>query len=317
MPEIWPMVKSSMKKSELIKQKAISLGFSACGISKSCKLEEDEVYLNNYLENGFHGNLKYLTTNIDKRVDTSLLFEGAKSVISVLVNYYPDIMQEGENIPLISKYAYGQDYHQVIKDKLLELLNFINKEMSPVNGRAFVDSAPVLEKARAVKAGLGWIGKNGLLINKEFGSFFFIGELIIDIELEYDEPFIGEYCGICDKCLKACPTSAFVKPYILNATKCISYLTIESDGDLPDGMHEKIGSRVYGCDACQDICPWNINLRHHRVEEFKIFKEIQNPNIKRLKDLDANEFNNIFKKSAIKRIGLDKFKRNIFFAFPD
>ncbi len=317
MPETWPMVKSSMKKSELIKQKAISLGFSACGISKSGKLEDNEVYLKNYLENGFHGNLKYLTTNIDKRVDTSLLVEGAKSVISVLVNYYPAIKQEGENIPLISKYAYGQDYHQVIKDKLLELLNFINKEMSPVNGRAFVDSAPVLEKARAVKAGLGWIGKNGLLINKEFGSFFFIGELIIDIELDYDEPFISESCGNCNKCLEACPTNAFAKPYILNATKCISYLTIESDGDLPEGMHEKIGSRVYGCDECQDVCPWNKNIKHHNIEQFNILKEIQNPDIKRLKEMNEEEFNIVFEKSAIKRIGIKKFRRNVLFTFPD
>lgn len=317
MPETWPMVKSLMKKSELIKQKAISLGFSACGISKSGKLEDDEVYLKNYLENGFHGNLKYLASNIDKRVDTSLLVEGAKSVISVLINYYPEIKQEGENIPLISKYAYGEDYHQVIKDKLYKLLDYINKEVSPVNGRAFVDSAPILEKARAVKAGLGWIGKNGLLINKELGSFIFIGELIIDMELEYDEPFIGEYCGSCTKCLEACPTSAFVKPYILNATECIAYLTIDKDIDLVEGLKEKIGRRVYCCDTCQDVCPWNLNIKHHNIEQFKILKEIQNPDIKRLKEMDEEEFNIVFNKSAIKWLGYKKFRRNIYFAFPD
>ncbi len=317
MQEIWPMVKNSMKKSELIKQKAISLGFSACGISQSGKLEEDEVYLKNFLEKGFQGNLKYLETNFDKRVDTSLLVEGSKSVISVLINYYPGVLQEGENIPLISKYAYGEDYHPVIKEKLYELLNFINKEISPAKGRAFVDSAPILEKARAVKAGLGWIGKNGLLINKELGSFLFIGELIVDIELEYDEPFIGENCGSCTKCIEACPTSALAKPHILNASKCLSYLTNNKDVELNDGLKEKIGRRIYCCDTCQDVCPWNKNIKHHNIEQFMILKEVQFPDIKRFKGMDEEEFNRVFDKSAIKWIGYDKFRKNILFVFPD
>ncbi len=306
-----------MKRSDIIKQKAISLGFSGCGISRSEKLQEEVDHLREYIERGLHGNLEYMARNFEKRLDTSLLVEGSKSVITVLLNYYPEFKQKGKDVPLISKYAYGKDYHLVIKDKLFELLDFINKEISPVKGRAFVGSAPVLEKERAVKAGLGWIGKNGLLLNKELGSFFFIGELIIDLELEYDEPFRGEYCGSCTKCIDSCPTKAFVKPFVLNVGKCISYLTIEVDDELPEEFREEIGVRVYGCDTCQDVCPWNQRINFHNVEEFKIIDEILRPDTESFKEISEDDFNRIFADSAISRSGYKRFKRNVHFAFPE
>lgn len=310
-------MKSSMKKSELIKNKAASLGFSACGISPSEFLEKEEPYLKDYITNAYQGKLDYMAANFDKRLDTSLLVPGSKSVISVLLNYFPEFSQTGKDIPFISKYAYGDDYHIIVKDKLYKLLEYINNEISPVKGRVFVGSAPVLEKARAVKAGLGWIGKNGLLINKELGSFVFIGELIIDMELEYDEPYKQEYCGSCTKCLDACPTRSFEKPYVLNVKRCISYLTIEIEDPLPEELREEIGGKVYGCDTCQDVCPWNQRVNYHNTTEFKARKEILDPDIKRLKIMDEEEFNIVFDKSAIKRGGFNNFKRNIFFAFPD
>jgi len=311
------MEKNLMKKSELIKNKAASLGFSACGISSSGFLAKEEPYLKDYIENAYYGKLDYMAANFDKRLDTTLLVPGSKSVISVLLSYFPEFTQKGENIPCISKYAYGDDYHIIVKDKLYKLLEYINNEISPAKGRVFVGSAPVLEKARAVKAGLGWIGKNGLLINKELGSFFFIGELIIDMEIEYDEPYKQEYCGSCTKCLDACPTRSFEKPYVLNVNRCISYLTREIDDPLPEELREEIGNRIYGCDTCQDVCPWNQRVNYHNKGEFKAKNEILDPDIERLKLMDEEEFNIVFDKSAIKRGGFNNFKRNIFFAFPE
>lgn len=243
--------------STLIKEKAEQLGFAACGIAKVRKLEEEEERLKAFLQKNHHGAMGYLANHFEKRLDPGKLVPGSKSVVVVLLNYFPKMLQKGSDVPVISKYAYGTDYHLVIKDKLKSLYRFVEENAGKLNGRIFTDSAPVLERYWAVQAGLGWIGKNGLLLNKELGSFFFIGELIIDLELEYDEPYEKEHCGSCNQCLSACPTQALVQPYVLDARRCISYLTIELKDVIPEVFHKKLMRRSYGCDICQDVCPWN------------------------------------------------------------
>ena len=259
---------SANSKSIVIKQKAISLGFSACGIAPVRKLIEEEQRLKDYLANHYHGEMGYMANHFDKRLDPALLVPGAKSLVVVLMNYYPHQLQAAADTPVISKYAYGKDYHMVVKERLLQLFNFIDKEVSSVQGRVFTDSAPLLERAWAVQAGLGWIGKNGLLINKEMGSFFFIGEIVIDLELEYDQPYLKENCGSCNKCLNVCPTKALVKPYLLDARRCISYLTIELKEDTPEEFKPLLNNRIFGCDSCQDVCHWNRKSKHHLIDEF-------------------------------------------------
>lgn len=300
-----------MTFSSLIKQKANELGFSACGIAKAYKLEEEEERLKSFLDRKYNGEMVYLANHFEKRLDPSLLVEGAKSIVVVLLNYFPEELQTGIGVPIISKYAYGKDYHFVIKEKLQVLFDYINTEIASTQGRIFTDSAPVLERAWAVQAGLGWIGKNGLLLNKKLGSFFFIGELIIDLELEYDEPFDKEHCGSCNQCLSACPTQALIKPYVLDARKCISYLTIELKDNIPVEFKPKLMRRAFGCDICQDVCPWNQKVKSHHVEEFK-----PHPNFLPLtkddwQNLSKEEFNSLFKNSAMKRAGYDKLKMNI------
>jgi epoxyqueuosine reductase len=302
---------SLITNSSLVIQKALELGFSACGIAPARKLAEEEQRLKNYLENNYHGTMDYMANHFEKRLDPTLLVPGAKSVVVVLLNYFTDQLQGGNNVPIISKYAYGKDYHLVIKDKLEQLLFFIQKEIAPAEGRVFTDSAPVLERAWAVQAGLGWIGKNGLLLNKELGSFFFIGELFVDLELEYHQPFEKEYCGSCNKCLDTCPTQALIKPHILDSRRCISYLTIELKDDISDELKPLLTNRVFGCDICQDVCPWNRHLKTHKVKEFNPDPGFLKMNRENWVKMDQIAFDHIFQHSSVKRTGFQKLKMNI------
>lgn len=297
--------------SDRIKQKAHELGFSACGITQARKLEEEEVRLKNFLDLCYHGKMGYLARHFEKRLDPTLLVAGAKSIVVVLLNYFPYRLQTGSGVPVISKYAYGKDYHLVIKEKLKQLNNFINAEIGPSEGRMFTDSAPVLERAWAVQAGLGWIGKNGLLLNKELGSFFFIGELIIDLGLEYDEPYRKEHCGSCNQCLSACPTHALLEPYILDARKCISYLTIELKDEIPEKHKAQLMSRAFGCDICQDVCPWNQHPKPTSVDDFNPHPDFLKMTREEWENLSKEKFDKLFHESSVKRAGYEKLVQNI------
>ena len=283
----------------------------SCGISRAGFLEEEAPRLEKWLNENRHGQMQYMENHFDKRLDPTLLVDGAKSVISLLLNYYPETQQPGGSYK-ISKYAYGQDYHFVIKEKLKELLHSLQQNIGDIGGRAFVDSAPVLDKAWAAKSGLGWIGKNSNLISKQVGSFFFIAELIVDVELEYDT-VTTDHCGSCTACLDACPTQAIVAPFVVDGSKCISYFTIELKDQLPQEMQGKFGNWVFGCDICQDVCPWNRFSKPHREPAFA-----PHPHLKEMKTSDWQEltqevFSQLFRKSAVKRTGYNGLLRNIRF----
>lgn len=297
--------------SSIIKQEAKRLGFDFCGISKAEFLEEEAPRLESWLKNGMHGKMEYMENHFDKRLNPKLLVDDAKSVVSLMYNYYPEQIQNTK-APKISKYAYGKDYHDVIKEKLKEFLNTLKEKIGDITGRAFVDSAPVLDKAWAKKSGLGWIGKNANLINKQQGSFFFIAELIIDIELEYDGP-IQDYCGTCTKCIDACPTSAIVEPFIVDGSKCISYLTIELKDAIPNEFKNKMDNWAFGCDVCQDVCPWNRFSVPHNETDFNNQTGLLNLNNEEWHELTEETFNVIFKHSAVKRTKYKGLKRNLEF----
>ena len=297
--------------STKIKQKALDLGFMDVGISKADFLEKESQQLKEWLEKGFHGDMQYMENHFEKRTDPGKLVEEAKSVISVLFNYFPKEQQVDDTYK-ISKYAYGKDYHYVVKDKLHQLLEFINDEIEPVHGRVFVDSAPVMDKAWAVKSGLGWIGKNTNILTREHGSFFFIGEIIIDLELDYNGAVINDYCGNCTKCIEACPTNA-LSPYQLDARKCISYLTIEKKGEIPIEFKGQWDNWIFGCDICQDVCPWNLRRIPHNEPEFEPHPDLLNLNKTDWASLSKEHFNEIFRKSAVKRAKFEGLKRNIEF----
>jgi len=297
--------------SSIIKQEAKRLGFDFCGISKAGFLEEEAPKLESWLKNNRHGKMEYMENHFDKRLNPTLLVDDAKSVVSLLYNYYPEQTQNTV-APKISKYAYGKDYHDVIKEKLKEFLNTLKEKIGDVTGRAFVDSAPVLDKAWAKKSGLGWIGKNANLINKQQGSFFFIAELIIDIELDYDGP-IQDYCGTCTKCIDACPTNAIVEPFIVDGSKCISYLTIELKDAIPNEFKNKMDNWAFGCDVCQDVCPWNRFSVPHTETDFNNQTGLLNLNNEEWHELTEETFNVIFKHSAVKRTKYKGLKRNLEF----
>ena len=299
------------KYSSAIKAEAKRLGFLSCGISKAEFLEEEAPRLEAWLKAERNGKMGYMENHFDKRLDPRLLVPGGKSVISVLLNYYSD-EQQPEGAPKISKYAYGADYHFVIKEKLKELFRFIHQEIGEVNGRVFVDSAPVMDRAWAEKSGLGWIGKNTNLITQKVGSYFFIAEMILDLDLEYDLP-TTDHCGTCTACIDACPTEAIVAPYQLDATKCISYLTIELKDQLPTEFQEKMDNWAFGCDVCQDVCPWNRFSKQHNEPLFNSKPEILNYSKKDWEELTSETFNTIFKNSAISRTKYEGLKRNIDF----
>ena len=299
-----------MDYSQLIKTEAKKLGFLSCGISKAEFLEDEAPRLERWLKDGKHGKMAYMENHFDKRLDPRLLVPDAKSIISLLFNYYTPLDQL-DGAPKISKYAYGKDYHHVIKNKLKQLFQIINNKIGEVSGRVFVDSAPVMEKSWAVRSGLGWQGKNTNLISKKAGSFFFIAELIVDLELEYDTP-VTDHCGTCTACIDACPTEALT-PYHIDASKCISYLTIELKDQIPTTFKSKMDNWAFGCDVCQDVCPWNRFSKQHNEPLFSKKSEVINYTQKNWEEITQENFNIIFKNSAIKRTGFKGFKRNISF----
>ena len=305
------MINNKEKYTQLIKAEAHRLGFLSCGISKAGFLEEEAPRLENWLNNQMNGQMSYMENHFDKRLNPTLLVDDAKSVISLLLNYYPSELQNEDSYK-ISKYAYGQDYHHVIKEKLKELLHFIQTEIGEVSGRAFVDSAPVLDKAWAAKSGLGWVGKNSNLITQKVGSFYFIAELIIDLELDYDAP-TTDHCGSCTACLDACPTEAIVAPYVVDGSKCISYFTIELKDNLPQEMKGKFDDWMFGCDVCQDVCPWNRFSKPHNEPLFQANSDILNFSKSDWEEITVDTFQKVFKNSAVKRTKYDGLLRNIDF----
>jgi epoxyqueuosine reductase len=305
------MINSKEKYTQLIKTESKRLGFLSCGISKAEFLEEEAPRLENWLNKNHHGEMKYMENNFDKRLNPTLLVDNAKSVISLLLNYYPSKFQNNDSYK-ISKYAYGTDYHLVIKEKLNQLLQFIQTEIGEVSGRAFVDSAPVLDKAWAAKSGLGWIGKNSNLLTQQVGSFYFIAELLVDLDLDYDYP-TTDHCGTCTACIDSCPTEAIVSPYVVNGSKCISYYTIELKDNLPNEMKGKFDNWSFGCDICQDVCPWNKFSKPHNEPLFNTKPEILSYSKKDWEEITEETFTKVFKNSPIKRTKFDGFKRNINF----
>ncbi len=294
--------------SNEIKQKALLLGFDLCGISTIEELNAEKKFLEKWLKQNYHGDMAYMARNIDKRVNPSLLVDGTQSVISVLLNYFPQNNLHPESHYKISKYALGTDYHYVIKDKLKKLMEFIEQHYPNTPMRAFTDSAPVLDKSWALKSGLGWMGKNTLLINKKMGSFFFIGEIIIGMDLQADSPLEKEYCGNCTKCIDACPTDALKDPYVMDATKCISYLTIESKDDIPIELVPKLNNWIFGCDICQDVCPWNSKVQPSTESSFKISDELALMKKHDWEEIEKPQFKKLFKSSPVERSGYKKLK---------
>ena len=305
------MFNNKEKYSNFIKSEAKRLGFLSCGISKAGFLEEEAPRLENWLNKQMNGQMSYMENNFDKRLNPTLLVDDAKSVISLLLNYYPSEFQNQDSYK-ISKYAYGQDYHSVIKEKLKELLNSIQDNIGEVSGRAFVDSAPVLDKAWAAKSGLGWIGINSNLLTQKVGSFYFIAELIIDLDLEYDHA-TTDHCGSCTACIDSCPTEAIVSPYIVDGSKCISYFTIELRENIPQGMKGKFDDWAFGCDVCQDVCPWNRFSKPHKEPLFNPNQELLSMSKEDWKEITEETFKAVFKNSPLKRAKFEGMKQNINF----
>lgn len=305
-------MKGLQERTDFIKATAFRLGFSFCGIAKAEFLREEAPRLEEWLRRGYQGKMSYLENYYDKRLDPTLLVPGAKSVVSLLYNYYPEKdLGEAEKYK-VAKYAYGEDYHFVIKDKLRVFMDELQQKTGGIHGRAFVDSAPVMERAWAKKSGVGWIGKNSLLLNREAGSFFFLAELIIDLELEYDGP-VKDYCGTCTACIDACPTSAITEPYVVDGSKCISYFTIELKDEIPSDMKGQFQNWIFGCDICQDVCPWNRFSKPHREPRLSASDDFKNMTTDDWKDLTEEVFQNIFKDSPLKRTKFEGLKRNIRF----
>jgi len=299
--------------SAFIKQEAVSLGFAACGIAPAAKLEEDAIHLNDWLGKGFHAGMGYMHKHADLRSNPELLVENAKSVVVFLYNYYPQEIMESNSSYLISAYAYGKDYHDVIREKLNILISKLKELVPEISIRGFVDSAPVLERAWATRAGLGWIGKNSMLISKKNGSYFFISELITNLELEYDQPMGGNYCGDCSRCMDACPTSAITDLRTVNANKCISYLTIENKDEIPASVKGKYEKWIFGCDICQQVCPWNRYSFPHSEPAFEPVPGLKQFNKEDWEQMDEQQFKSIFNKSAVKRAKFAGLRRNIDF----
>jgi epoxyqueuosine reductase len=305
------VIENKSKYSQFIKDEAKRLGFLSCGISKAEFLEVEAPRLEKWLKNNAHGEMRYMENHFDKRLDPTKLVEGSKSVISLLLNYYPQ-EEQTENSFKLSKYAYGTDYHFVIKDKLKQLLHFIQDEIGDVHGRAFVDSAPVLDKAWAAKSGLGWIGKHSNLLTQQVGSFYFIAELIIDLELDYDTP-TTDHCGTCTACIDACPTQAITEPYVVDGSKCISYFTIELKENIPTDFKGQFDDWIFGCDVCQDVCPWNKFSKSHSEPLFNPHPELLEMTKKDWEEITEDTFNKVFQKSAVKRTKYSGLIRNIQF----
>ena len=302
---------NKQKLTNFIKSKSVDLGFISCGISKADFLEEEAANLENWLKNEMHGEMSYMERNFDMRLDPRKILNGAKSVISLTYNYYTDKLQKDENFK-ISKYAFGTDYHFVIREKLKNLLFLIREKVGDINGRVFVDSAPILERAWAKKSGLGWIGKNTNLISKNVGSFFFLCEIIVDIELDYDYS-TTDHCGTCTACIDACPTNAIVEPYKVDGSRCISYLTIELKENMPEYAKDSYDKWVFGCDICQDVCPWNKFSKPHNEPLFNADEKFLSMSKNEWLEITKETFDKVFKDSPVKRTGYDGLKRNIKF----
>lgn len=309
-----------INRSQLIKDTALQFGFDYCGIAKAVFLDEDAKRLEAWLSKGYNGSMQYMENYFDLRTNPQLLVPNAKSVITLLKNYYPESplpvisITEKKAVPKISKYAWGKDYHDVIKKQLNQFYAEIKSKIGDFNGRGFVDSAPVLERAWAVKSGLGWVGKNGNLINKKSGSFYFIATLIIDVEMQYDATFAKDYCGSCTKCIDSCPTSAIFPNKVVDGSKCISYFTIElKDALIPNAMKGKFDNWMFGCDTCQDVCPWNRFSKPHNEPAFAPIPEILNLTNAQWEEMTEEEFKIIFKNSPLKRTKYSGIKRNLKF----
>ncbi|UTW64642.1 tRNA epoxyqueuosine(34) reductase QueG [bacterium SCSIO 12741] len=298
--------------TRFIREKANELGFMYCGISKAEKLDDEARFLENWLNQQKHGEMSWMANHFDKRVDPTLLVPGAKSVVSLAYNYFPESTQEDSEAPKISRYAYGRDYHKVLKKKLKTLLEELVSECGELAGRCFVDSAPVMDKAWAKRGGVGWIGKHTNLVNPKAGSYFFLAELIIDLELEYDGP-IKDYCGTCTRCVEACPTDAITEPYVVDGSKCISYFTIELKGSIPDEQSGKFNNWAFGCDICQEVCPWNRFSKPHNEPDFNPHPDLLTMSKSDWEDLSEEVFQEIFRQSAVKRTKYDGLKRNLKF----
>ena len=304
---------NASKFKQAIKNKASELGFFYCGFSKVSFLEEEAPHLEKWLKNNYQGSMAYMANHFDKRLNPKLLVDDANTVISLLLNYHTETLQKDPLAPKLSKYAYGEDYHFVIKDKLGELLSFMKQEIGAIEGRVFVDSAPVMDKVWAKKAGLGWMGKNTNLIHPKEGSFFFIAEIITDVVIEEDGP-MKDYCGTCTKCIDACPTEAIVAPYVVDGSKCISHLTIElKDAILPEQFKGKMDIWMFGCDVCQDVCPWNKFGKINQEKRFQPSAQLLDLNQNDWEDLEQETFQSLFKNSAVKRTKFEGLKRNISF----
>lgn len=303
---------NSSQLTQHIRQEAHRLGFGYCGIARAEKLDDDARRLEVWLHKGLHGKMQYMENHFDKRIDPSKLVPGARSVISLLFNYFNDETTLNKLEPKISMYAFGRDYHFVLKEKLYELLSVIRANAGMVNGRVFVDSAPVLERSWAAKSGVGWIGKNGMLINKNSGSFFFLSEIILDIELEYDSP-VNDYCGTCTACLDACPTGAILPGKVVDGSKCISYFTIELKEEIPDEVKGKFDGWMFGCDICQDVCPWNRFAKRHEEVQFLPSPELTQMHSANWEEITEEMFQKVFKDSPLKRPKFDGIKRNLRF----
>ena len=297
--------------SELIKEKTISFGFDLCGIAPSKILKEHELILRNWCSIGMNGDMNYLGLNIEKRINPALLVHGAKSIIVTGLNYFTDKKQRGDDIPVISRYAFGTNYHDVIKNKLNNIIDYIKSIRPEAEGKSFVDSAPILEKAWAREAGLGWPGRHSILINKKIGSFFFIGVIVLNIDMEYDEPFSEDLCGTCRICIESCPTRAINADRTIDVRRCIAYLTIESKCPVPEELSLKMEGRVFGCDKCQEVCPWNRFVKQHRNPEFELPEEIEMMTSEDWINLTREQFNRLFKSSVIARRKYNKFMRNV------
>ena len=297
--------------TELIKNEAKRLGFISCGISRAEFLEDEAPRLEKWLKMKMNGEMKYMENYFEKRLDPTKLVDDAKSIISLTYNYYPEDLQNKE-APKVSKYAYGMDYHYVIKEKLNFFLTFIKDKIGDVHGRAFVDSAPILEKAWAAKSGIGWVGKNSNLITKQVGSFYFLAELIVDLDLDYDR-IESDHCGQCTACIDSCPTEAIAQPYVVDGSKCISYFTIELKENIPQEFKGKFDDWVFGCDVCQDVCPWNKFSKPHKEPLFQSSSELMKMSRDEWNEITEETFNKIFKDSAVKRTGYKGLTRNLNF----
>jgi len=299
------------RHTQLIKTKASAFGFQSCGISKATFLEEEANHLERWLKNNYHGEMKYMENHFDKRLDPRLLVDGSKSVISLSYNYFPEEKLQNQNFK-IAKYAYGEDYHEVIKEKLRTLVAELQDEIGEFSFRVFVDSAPVLEKAWAKKSGIGWVGKNSNLITKKYGSFYFLAEIICDLDLVEDSP-VTDHCGSCTKCIDACPTQAIISDKIIDGSKCISYATIELKDQIPDFFKDKMDDWMFGCDVCQDVCPWNRFSAPTLEEKFQPNSQLKNFTKQEWKDITQEVFSSVFRKSAVKRTKFAGLKRNLDF----